>query len=256
MRPFQYIAILFIMLFIALLALVWADILVWGWLAVFTLAYVLFLFIPITHIQWNYYIDSTNSGEVRGKNIALTFDDSPNVETETILDILKKEKVKAAFFCIGTNVRDNPYLVKRMYDEGHIVGNHSFSHGYHFDWKSTANMVRDMEACNKEIKKSIGVTPLLFRPPYGITNPNLYRAVKKTGMESVGWSLRSFDTSSKDGIELKKKILNNLKGGDIVLLHDSQSITREILTDLIHEARQKGFTFVSLNQLTGLDAYS
>lgn len=214
------------------------------------------LYFCVTQIQWNYYIKSINHGVGNVKSVTLTFDDGPNTETAAILDILREKNVKACFFCIGTRVEKTPELVKRMHDEGHIVGNHSYSHSYSFDWKSPENMLNDIHKCNSSIKDVIGKEPLLFRPPYGITNPNLYRAVKKSKMYSIGWSLRSFDTTIKSKDRLMKKIITNLKGGDIVLLHDSQTITREILTELIDTAREKGFTFVPLNQLVDLDVYS
>lgn len=256
MRPFQYIAILFS---IALCVLGWlclVSTISIGWLVILCLCYLVLLYLGVTQIGWNYYIQSINSGNKEAKNISLTFDDGPNAETAAILDMLKEMNVKACFFCIGKRVEDAPEIVRRMHDEGHLVGNHSYSHSYSFDWKSSVNMLEDIKACNAAIEHVIGKQPMLFRPPYGITNPNLYRAVNESGMVSIGWSLRSFDTTIKDKEKLRKRVVNSLQGGDIVLLHDSMPITREILTDIIQDARQKGFTFVPLNQLVDIDAYA
>ena len=256
MRPFQYISILFSAAVIILAVLcVTRGVSIW-WLVSLCVAYFGVLYFCVTQIQWNYYIQSINNGDRNEKNITLTFDDGPNLETEAILDILKELNVKATFFCIGSRVVDAPKVVQRMYDEGHVVGNHSYSHSYSFDWKSSAHMLEDIESCNTALNKVIGKVPHLFRPPYGITNPNLYRAVSKSGMQSIGWSLRSFDTTIKDKERLKAKVLNNLRGGDIVLLHDSMTTTREILTDIIQDAQQKGFTFVPLTQLVDIKAYA
>lgn len=255
MRPFQYISLVFTLLLTAGIYLYLQDKVELIWLICFVALYFGFLYFAVTQIQWNYYIKSHNKG-VHDKYIALTFDDGPNQETAAILDILQREKVRATFFCIGKHVEANQLLAHRMHDEGHVLGNHSYYHTHSFDWMSSKKMLAEIEECNNIIRQITGRSSLLIRPPYGITNPNLSRAVKHSGMTSIGWSLRSFDTMSKNKEELKNRIINKLKGGDIVLLHDSMPITREILTDLIHEARQKGFTFVRVDKLLDVKAYA
>lgn len=225
------------------------------WLPLLCLLYMALLYMGVTQIQWNYYIRSYNKGHNR-HFIALTFDDGPNTETLAILDVLKQEQVHAAFFCIGRNIEQNQALVLRMHDEGHVVGNHSYYHSTGFDWMNSKRMLAEIEKANSIIRKVTGRQPNMFRPPYGITNPNLYRAVKSSGMTSIGWSLRSFDTLAKDGEQLKNRIINKLTGGDIILLHDSVPLTREILTDLIRQARKKGYTFVRIDQLLDVQAYA
>src|SRR5690606_38697127 len=131
----------------------------------------------------------------------------------------------------------------------HILGNHSYEHGFFFDLKRTAAMVAEIEKTNTRIQEITGKRPLLFRPPYGVTNPNLATAVRKTGMVSIGWSLRSLDTRAQNKEQLLRKMLDKSRGGDIILLHDSMKITREILTEFIKRSRQKGFTFVSLDKM-------
>lgn len=228
----------------------------WWLLVLSILGYFTFMYFAVTQIQWNYFITSYNHGKRNTQNIAITFDDGPNAETTLILDILKAENVQVTFFCIGRHIDEQPDLAARMHNEGHILGNHSYYHAPSFDWTSTANMVAEIEQCSTVITKFTGTKPNMFRPPYGITNPNLDRALQRTGMASIGWSLRSFDTMAKDGEQLKNRIINKLRGGDIILLHDSQAITREILTDLIHQARKKGFTFVRADQLLDIKAYA
>lgn len=207
------------------------------------------------YIRWNFFLTSYNKG-VDNKTIALTFDDGPGAETAPILDILKEQNVPATFFNIGKNAAGNHDMLKRMDAEGHAIGNHSYSHGFNFDWQSAAAMSAEIEKTNDVITNVIGKTPRLFRPPYGVTNPNLARAVDKTKMHSIGWSLRSFDTKAKDPQTLLDGILKQLKGGDIILLHDTKPITREILTDLIINARKKGFTFVRVDKMLSLNAYA
>ena len=116
-------------------------------------------------------------------------------------------------------------------------------------------MAVEIEQTNSLIQELTGVVPNLFRPPYGITNPNLSRAVKWTGMASIGWNIRSFDTKLKDPDKLMKRILSKVKGGDIILLHDSMEVTMKILTPLIEQAKQMGYTFVPVNELLEIEPY-
>jgi peptidoglycan/xylan/chitin deacetylase (PgdA/CDA1 family) len=176
--------------------------------------------------------------------------------TSVILDVLKKEGVQAAFFSVGKNAVANPEMVKRWHADGHLIGNHSYDHGFNFDWKTSKAMQEEINKTNNAIMQIAGVTPKLFRPPYGVTNPNLAKAITRSGMYSIGWNVRSFDTTAKNMADLESRILNRLKGGDIVLLHDSQQITAEILTDLIRKAREKGFTFVRVDKLLDLKPYA
>lgn len=225
------------------------------WLALLFLIYNGLLVLGAIYIRWNFYFKSYDKGH-NLHWVSLSFDDGPAKETAAILDILKEQNVPAAFFSIGKNAATNKELVKRWDDEGHVVGNHSFHHGFNFDWQSAWKMAQEINATNQLIESIIGKKPKLFRPPYGVTNPNLGKAVRKTNMHSIAWSLRSFDTAAKDKNQLLDKILGQLQGGDIILLHDSMTITREILTELIVRIREKGFTFVRIDSMLDIDAYA
>ena len=221
---------------------------------VVVLSYVAVLVAGAINIGWDFYLKSYHKGEANN-TVALSFDDGPEGGTLAILDILKAEGVKAAFFWIGRKVTESPEIVKRAYDEGHIIGNHSYEHGFNFDWKSAAKMQEEIEQTNQAIEGIIHRKPVFFRPPYGVTNPNLAKAVKRTGLYSIGWSIRSFDTTADNKEQLLDRVLGKIKGGDIILLHDNRSITADILTDLIRKARERGFTFVPLNELLKLEPY-
>lgn len=255
MRPYKISSLLFVILLIIFdAAYFFAGASVW-WILVVFIVYIHSLVLGAIYIRWNFYIRSFNKSNKKNL-IALTFDDGPGRETIAILDILKAQAVPATFFSIGKNAAAHPEMVMRWHDEGHAIGNHSYNHGFNFDWQSSTTMAREMEDTNNVIRKITGRNPLLFRPPYGVTNPNLARAVKKTGMHSVGWNVRSFDTTAKDPQQLLDRILNRLRGGDIILLHDSMPVTREILTELIVRARQKGFTFARVDQMLDIEAYA
>jgi peptidoglycan/xylan/chitin deacetylase (PgdA/CDA1 family) len=254
LRPYRYTNIALVILLVALDIAFLGGWILWGWLLVLLLAYVALLAFGAFFIQWNFYLTSLNRG-AKTKLIALSFDDGPAGETQAILDILREHQIEAAFFVIGKNAKQHPDILKNIDAAGHIIGNHSFNHGFGFDWLPASKMAKEIDRTNELVNTTIGKTPDLFRPPYGVTNPNLARAVKRTGMLSIGWSLRSFDTMAKDPKALLELMLAKLEGGDIILFHDSMAVTREILTDFIRGAKQKGFTFTRLDKLLEIDAY-
>lgn len=255
MRPFILANIILVLCLLGIDVLYLSGAVDWWWLLIPVVIYIHLLVFGAIFIQWNFYVKSYNKG-VQSKQVALTFDDGPAQYTSVILDVLKKEGVQAAFFSIGKNAVANPEIVKRWHSDGHLIGNHSYDHGFNFDWKTSKAMQEEINKTNNAIMQIAGVTPKLFRPPYGVTNPNLAKAITRSDMYSVGWNVRSFDTTAKNKADLEARILNRLKGGDIVLLHDSQQITAEILTDLIRTAREKGFTFVRIDKLLDLKPYA
>ena len=151
------------------------------------------------------------------KEIALSFDDGPNTQfTPQLLDILLENKIKATFFCLGEKINTQNSLVKKIDAQGHIIGNHSFSHSVLFDFKRPSRMLKEINATNESIYKAIGKKPKFFRPPFGITNSFLARAIEKTNMISIGWSLRSLDTVKKQE-KVLKRIKRKISPGDIIL---------------------------------------
>jgi len=257
---FIYSLIFFLLLLAHLAAGVYFDGYTPWWLLWCTLAYITLLVFASIKIQWNFYLKSLNKlpilkitfekGQLQlvqnQQQIALTFDDGPAEQTKLVLDILKKEKVKATFFLIGKNIGGRESLVQRIFEEGHSIGNHSFIHGFNFDWQSAKKMAAELMQTNEVISNTTGQEVKLFRPPYGVTNPNLAKAIEQTGLKSIGWSLRSMDTVAKNENELLQKILKQVKARDIILLHDRCDITVHILPDLIKALKERNFSFVTL----------
>jgi peptidoglycan/xylan/chitin deacetylase (PgdA/CDA1 family) len=257
---FSYSLLFFILLLLHVAAGVYFNGYSLWWLLVCAVAYVTLLVLASIKIQWGFYFKSQNKlpilkisfdkGQLQvlqtQQQIALTFDDGPAAYTEVVLDILKMEKVQATFFLIGKNIAGHESLVRRMVAEGHSIGNHSFSHGFNFDWQSAASMTAELLQANEAITTITQQEVKLFRPPYGVTNPNLGKAIQRTGLKSIGWSLRSMDTVAKEESVLLKKILKQVKARDIILLHDRCAITAAILPELITTLKKRGFSFATL----------
>lgn len=190
------------------------------------------------------------------KEIAVSFDDGPAANyTPEILQILKTENVKAIFFCIGNRIAGNEEILKRIYADGHLIGNHSFSHHFWFDMYSAKKMMDDMKMMDAEMERVIDLKPKLFRPPYGVVNPNLKKAINKGGYTPVGWSVRSMDTVKKDKKKLFDKISKGIKPGAVFLFHDTCKITLHVLPDFIKEVKKRGYNIVPLDKLLALKAY-
>ena len=220
------------------------------------LFYLLVLVYGSYFIQSDFFIRSLWKGNAERKAIAITFDDGPVKEfTPRLLDLLKAENIPAAFFLIGKNIEGNEALVKRMHDEGHLTGNHSYSHTYWFSLNSSKTMLDDMKKCDNAILRVTGKKPKFFRPPYGVINPMVKEAIVLGNYDCIGWSIRTYDTNAKSAEQLLQKSLKNLSNGDIVLFHDWGQFTIGILHDFIKEVRARGFEIVSVDTLLNTKAY-
>jgi peptidoglycan/xylan/chitin deacetylase (PgdA/CDA1 family) len=192
-------------------------------------------------IGLNFHLPSVNSLNTSQKKVLLTFDDGPHGNTVKVLEILKKNNVNAVFFLIGKNIGGNEFIVKQIVESGHQIGNHSFSHHNWIDVWSTKKVTKDFLHCHELIQSYKASN--LFRPPYGVTNPNIAKAVKTIGLQSIGWNIRSYDTSIKDVEKIKQRIISRLKPGAIILLHDRLDFMPELLEILIPAIREKGYEF-------------
>lgn len=198
------------------------------------IVYSLITFLGTVTLSAQFFGPAKCRGDQGSVSVALTFDDGPDPEsTVGILEILRNHGVKATFFCIGKKIKDHPELVKQINQEGHIIGNHSFYHGAIFDLQSGKKILTEITDTNTIIEKITGKRPRFFRPPYGVMNPMLASAIKKSDMINVGWSIRSFDTVAHDKNKLIQHITKKLEGGDVILLHDHCKITHKILPELL-----------------------
>lgn len=252
MLSFRAITISVAVLLVAGLAGGWQ----WPTIVLLVFGYMVLLFWGSYRIDSQFYMPVICQGNSTEKKIAISFDDGPDpVYTSPILDILKAQQVPAVFFCIGHKLSNNAVLVKRAQEEGHVLGNHSFSHAALFDLYSARRMQTELQNVNTALSSIIGRKPRYFRPPYGVTNPNLARAVRKTAMKTIGWNIRSMDTTAKDEDMLLEKVLRSLKPGAILLFHDTLPITAKILPQLIETARELGYEWVRIDALINESPY-
>ena len=142
-------------------------------------------------IRLNYFIKAHSSNlKVDENQIALTFDDGPTECTPLILDLLAKHQQKATFFCIGKQVEKYPEIAKRIVSDGHLIANHTFTHTTRMGFLSKKEVQSEIASTQQIIKEITTKTPHLFRPPFGVTNPNIAWACKQNRVEVIGWKKR------------------------------------------------------------------
>ncbi len=194
-----------------------------------------------------YYRASTSS-----KRIALTFDDGPHPGyTDRILGILEEEGVRATFFMIGSNVEYYPEVAKRVAATGHEIGNHSYSHPYVKE--ITNELLTEEIRRTDEVLERLGIArPTLFRPPQGVCPANFMGVLRETGKSAVLWNIDTRDWAHTSAKEIVEGVLVSLRGGDIILFHDSvsgESTTIPAIKKLIPLLKEKGYQFVTVSQL-------
>lgn len=190
------------------------------------------------------------------KIIALTFDDGPDeVFTPQVLDILKKNDVKATFFLVGENLKQNKEIVKRQFEEGHEIGNHTYTH-INVAKSGYDKVYEEITKTQEEIKAIIGVEPKLFRPPYRAMSRHMCDIVKNKNMNIILWSnLDPRDWSNPGVYSIVNTIESKVGNGNIILLHDynnlrnSKSQTIQALESVIPYLKEQGYKFVTISEL-------
>jgi peptidoglycan-N-acetylglucosamine deacetylase len=185
------------------------------------------------------------------KVIALTFDDGPWPQTTAqVLDILKENNIKGTFFVIGQNVKNYPDLVKRVVAEGHIIGNHTWHHWYHFMNPQTA--AYEIDNTTNLIYQTTGIKTNLFRPPGGIMHNGVAAYARSNKYALILWSSDSVDYSRPSVSKLINNVFREAKPGGIVLMHDgggNRSQTVQALPQIIANFRKQGYSFVTIPEL-------
>ena len=210
-----------------------------------------------TNIRLNFFRKALHSNpDIADNAIALSFDDGPVETTLEILDILDKFQVKAAFFCIGARISENPEIFREIIKRGHIVGNHTFTHTRMMGFLNSEKIKTEIEDCDRIAKEISGLKLNLFRPPFGILNPKTCRALDKTGHTVIGWSRRPYDAITSSPEIILKRILRNLKKGDLILLHDNMAKTPYLLEQLLVILEDRKFKIIRPDNLLKINAYN
>lgn len=212
------------------------------------------------------------------KVVYLTFDDGPHPpETERVLDVLRERGGRATFFLIGSKVSGNEAVLRRMLEEGHALGLHTYSHAGTFPLLSFDKMLADVNEGKRAVESVAGKKISLFRPPFGVTNPTIAKVIRTLGLQTVGWNVRSFDTmfckssehsckSSEHSCEqseysckqsehsckqsghdwyvpVVERIMKQVRPGSVILLHDRLDGASELLALLLDSLAASGYDF-------------
>lgn len=186
------------------------------------------------------------------KRIALTFDDGPHAAyTAEILSILKEYGVKATFFVVGHNAESYPALVKQASEEGHEIGNHTYSHPK-LKEQNAESFSCELEKTRAVLESITGISPILFRPPEGFREGVIKTVAEEQGYQMVLWSVDTEDWRGRSADQIEKAIMKDVKDGSIILCHDyvvGQSHTPEALRRVIPKLLEEGYEFVTVSDL-------
>ena len=194
------------------------------------------------------YLKAFCKARLGRRTVYLTFDDGPEPGcTERVLDVLKRRGAVATFFVIGSRVHGNEAVVRRAVEEGHRIGLHSYCHSSTFPLFRDGRMKADLESCASVLEDAAGVSTDIFRPPFGVVNPVVARTVRSLGLKTVGWSIRTFDTSliaRENGQErILKRISRRLDDGAVILLHDRLPHSDELLEKILDMLDNAGLRY-------------
>lgn len=221
-----------------------------GCLIIIILLLLSFLVYASYSIQSGIYLRSFCRKQTKERIVALTFDDGPNsIQTPKVLHVLKEYQAAACFFCIGHQVKGNEKLLQQMIAEGHIIGNHSYTHANLFPLYGLSKMKKDLQACQSELERVTSQPVTLFRPPFGVTNPTIAKAVRQLGLRSVGWNIRTLDTQQPAPEKILHLIRKCLTPGSVILLHDRMPDSDRLVRQILVLLKEQNYTVVRLDKL-------
>lgn len=199
------------------------------------------------HILWDIQTDQ--------KVVALTFDDGPHPKyTQQILDLLEQYEARGTFFVVGQLAEKSPDVVRRMYEDGHEIANHTYTHP---STKSVSKIMEEINQTTDTIYSITGVSPNLFRPVEGIYTDEIVNEVVKNGYKIVMWSWHQDTEDWKDpGVnKIVTKVLNGLNNGDVILFHDgggNREQTVKALEKILPELKKQGYKFITISEMINL----
>jgi peptidoglycan/xylan/chitin deacetylase (PgdA/CDA1 family) len=192
--------------------------------------------------------------DARPPRVALTFDDGPSPATPAVLDALAEAGARATFFVLGGQVEQQAAVLRRVVAEGHEVGNHSWSHP-DLDVRKDVDLAAEIARTGEAVARAAGLTPRVFRPPYGRDPERWARAAGAAGLTTVLWSVETWDwEDDADSETIARRALEGLHPGAIVLLHDGARHdahpTVAALPQILDGVRAAGYTTVTVSELS------
>jgi peptidoglycan/xylan/chitin deacetylase (PgdA/CDA1 family) len=204
---------------------------------------------------YGFFLPVISRGTPENKQVALTFDDGPwPTSTPILLDLLARHNLQATFFVVGRQAEKHPELIAAILAQGHTIGNHSLRHDSLLMLRRPKTLQKDIHTTQEILQKS-GITPCVFRPPAGITNPRLRQVLAREKLLAVNYSCRAMDGGNRNIANLAGKILARLRPGDIIMLHDLPPQQKSLLPvwqkelDCLFAALQDNGQIVSLEKI-------
>lgn len=179
------------------------------------------------------------------KMIALTFDDGPNYNTNKVLEVLEEYNVPATFFVLGSKIKGNEHIIKRIKESGSEIGNHTHNHKI-LTRLEEDEIRKEIDSTSKEIYNVTGEYPTLLRPSYGIVNKKVKNI---SDSPIIIWDIDTLDWKYHNSKRIAGRVLSKAKDGDIVLMHDVYSSTANALKIIIPKLKERGYTFVTVSEL-------
>lgn len=193
--------------------------------------------------------------ETNEKKVSLTFDCAWSADDiDTILDILEKNNIKATFFCVGTWIDKYPDAVKKLYEKGHDIANHSDTHAHVANINYEKNIV-EIENCAKKIEQLTGTKPTLYRGPYGEYNDTVLKAAENQKHTVIQWNIDSLDWKDLNETQMIERISQKLGNGSIILLHNGTKNTASSLQGIIDYIKSQGYEMVKVSDLIYKENY-
>jgi peptidoglycan/xylan/chitin deacetylase (PgdA/CDA1 family) len=218
---------------------------------------ILFFFGWIIQNPTSHLLENSIFNDNAIKSVALTFEDGPGEQTDTILKILQSRNVHATFFLTGKNAGVYPEIVRKIDQSGHEIGNHTYSHSFEPAIDNLSRQIYEIRETDRIIEKITGKRTFLFRPPQGWKNPWSLQACDETGLSVVLWSIDSKDWQNTSPQSMLREILEDLKPGSIILFHDhlenqkSRRVdnTIAVLPALLDSLQNRGYHLVTISEL-------
>ncbi|HJV47426.1 MAG TPA: polysaccharide deacetylase family protein [Bacillota bacterium] len=216
--------------------------------------------LTLAQLHYKYPTDFFFSGPRSKRAVALTFDDVPDPRfTPQVLDLLRKYGVKATFFCVGNRAKQHPELVKQMIQEGHEIGNHTYTHP-NLPKVNNDQVHDEIQKTEKVLFSIVGYKPKLFRPPYGNIEEAQLQWLVSEGYKTIHWDVDSKDWKDLHATQIKANILKHTHSGSIILQHagggesesDYLKETIKALPDVLQTLKSKGFKLVTVSELLNI----